>query len=234
MATTIFSGKIREGSYEVGEYSAYYTVERGASGNYVQYALYCSTTVYSGYSEGYGACDITWTVNGETDTASIPSHSGAKSAVLAVYIVGGSTETQYLSASCFMSGCEYKELTVPFPPGGYYTVSFDANGGTTPTASKTVVYGQTYGELPTPTRTGYAFLGWFTDPSAGNQVSSATTVSLEANQTLYAHWMKTAIPVYANVDGNLKQAEKACANIGGTVKEVTVYANVGGVIKVLS
>ena len=231
MATTIFSGKIREGSYEVGEYSAYYTVERGASGNYVQYALYCSTTVYSGYSEGYGACDITWTVNGETDTAYSPSHSGTKSAVLAVYIVGGTTATQYLSASCFMSGCEYKELTVPFPPGGYYTVSFDANGGTTPTASKTVVYGQTYGDLPTPTRTGYAFLGWFTDPSAGNQVSSATTVSLEANQILYAHWLKANIPVYVNDGGTIRQAEKAFVRDGDTIREAVICINDAGTIR---
>ena len=41
-----------------------------------------------------------------------------------------------------------------------YTVTFDANGGTCNTASKTVTYNSTYGTLPTPTRAGYEFLGW--------------------------------------------------------------------------
>ena len=53
-----------------------------------------------------------------------------------------------------------------------YTVTADANGGTIPattgwtvasgskTATKSVSYNSTYGTLPTPTRTGYTFLGW--------------------------------------------------------------------------
>lgn len=41
-----------------------------------------------------------------------------------------------------------------------YTVTFDANGGTVDIPSKTVVYGENYGTLPTPTRNGYTFLGW--------------------------------------------------------------------------
>lgn len=40
-----------------------------------------------------------------------------------------------------------------------YTVNFNANGGSTPTASKTVTYDSTYGTLPTPTREGYTFQG---------------------------------------------------------------------------
>ena len=39
-------------------------------------------------------------------------------------------------------------------------VNFDANGGTVDTQSKTVMYGETYGDLPTPTREGYVFKGW--------------------------------------------------------------------------
>ena len=39
-------------------------------------------------------------------------------------------------------------------------VNFDANGGTVDTQSKTVMYGEIYGDLPTPTREGYTFKGW--------------------------------------------------------------------------
>ena len=41
-----------------------------------------------------------------------------------------------------------------------YKVTFDANGGNTPIYSKEVKHGDTYGNLPTPTRDGYTFLGW--------------------------------------------------------------------------
>lgn len=40
-------------------------------------------------------------------------------------------------------------------------INFDANGGDITTNSKTVTYNTTYGELPTPTRVGYTFIGWF-------------------------------------------------------------------------
>ncbi len=68
-----------------------------------------------------------------------------------------------------------------------YSVSFDANGGTA-ASNITVTYNGTYGNLPTPTRTGYTFAGWYTAASGGTQVTSTTKVTITANQTLYAHW----------------------------------------------
>ena len=41
-----------------------------------------------------------------------------------------------------------------------YTVTFDSNGGSVNPTSKIVRYGETYGNLPTPTKAGYTFLGW--------------------------------------------------------------------------
>ena len=40
------------------------------------------------------------------------------------------------------------------------TVTFDANGGTVDPSTKTVYIGDTYGTLPTPTKTGHTFTGW--------------------------------------------------------------------------
>ena len=74
---------------------------------------------------------------------------------------------------------------------GVYTVSFNVNGGSAlpaADATKTVTYGSTYGTLPTPTRTGYTFSGWFTASTGGSQVTASTTVQLSADQTLYAQW----------------------------------------------
>lgn len=69
-----------------------------------------------------------------------------------------------------------------------YKVTFNANGGSVSTSSKNVEYGNTYGSLPTPTRKGYTFKGWYTATSGGSQITSSTTVTILANQTLYARW----------------------------------------------
>ena len=74
-----------------------------------------------------------------------------------------------------------------------YTVSFNANGGNVNTTSIEVTYDSTYGTLPVPTRDGYEFLGWFTDASSGAQVIDSTSVSIVANQTLYAHWKELTL-----------------------------------------
>ena len=41
-----------------------------------------------------------------------------------------------------------------------FTVTFDPNGGLLDTSTKEVGYGSNYGDLPTPSKEGYTFLGW--------------------------------------------------------------------------
>jgi uncharacterized repeat protein (TIGR02543 family) len=69
-----------------------------------------------------------------------------------------------------------------------YTVSFDGNGGTPSTVSTNVTYDKEYGTVPTATRTGYDFTGWFTAKTGGTEIKSDTKVTITAGQTLYAHW----------------------------------------------
>ena len=57
----------------------------------------------------------------------------------------------------------------------------------TPTGIYTT-YNSTYGTLPTPTRTGYTFAGWYTAASGGTKVTNTTVVNTASNHTLYAHW----------------------------------------------
>ena len=68
------------------------------------------------------------------------------------------------------------------------TITFDANGGTCTTSSMSVVPGNAYGTLPTPTRTGYAFAGWFTALSGGDLITETTVAEIYDDQTLFAHW----------------------------------------------
>ena len=74
-------------------------------------------------------------------------------------------------------------------------VSFNANGGSTSTTTKTVNYKAAYGELPTPTRSGYKFDGWYTSATGGTVVNSTTIVTNSSAHTLYAHWSDIEAPV---------------------------------------
>lgn len=71
---------------------------------------------------------------------------------------------------------------------GVFTVSFNANEGIVNESSKTVVYGSTYGSLPTPTREYYNFSGWFTEKNDGIRVTENTEVNSTEDVILYAHW----------------------------------------------
>ena len=69
-----------------------------------------------------------------------------------------------------------------------FTITFDAAGGTTP-ASQTTVDGKLT-SLPTSTRDGYDFLGWYT--AGGDRVTTGTVFA--ADTTLYARWAEQAGP----------------------------------------
>ncbi|MCQ2548480.1 MAG: InlB B-repeat-containing protein [Lachnospiraceae bacterium] len=68
------------------------------------------------------------------------------------------------------------------------TITYNACGGTADKVSKTLTYGNTYGTLPTASRTGYKFLGWYTAEVGGTKIASTTKYTTDGNQTLYAHW----------------------------------------------
>lgn len=87
------------------------------------------------------------------------------------------------------AGKKYASTTVTTSVSAQdFTITFNANGGSTPTGSKSVTYGSTFGELPEPTRTGYTFLGWFTSSDGGDQITEENTVNITVDTTLYAHW----------------------------------------------
>ena len=71
-----------------------------------------------------------------------------------------------------------------------FTLKFDSNGGAPTTISRTVVVGAPVGTLPTPSRFGYSFAGWWTTAEGGNPVA-ATDIPLR-DSTYYAHWTTSA------------------------------------------
>ena len=85
-----------------------------------------------------------------------------------------------------------------------YTVTFDANGGTVDPASMTVTFGEAFGTLPTPTRDGYAFAGWFLGEDS---VSSTTTYTTVGDVEIVAHWTANAYSVKLDANGGAVNPE---------------------------
>ena len=96
-----------------------------------------------------------------------------------------------------------------------YVVSFNPGKGTLDgDSNKDVVYDGTYGDLPTASRPGYSFDGWYTSETGGSKVTSDTPVKITNNQTLYAHWTPNKYTV--TFDGN-------GGTMGSTTKKTMAY-----------
>ena len=81
-----------------------------------------------------------------------------------------------------------------------YTATFNGNGGGTPSPSTiTKTYGSELGTLPTCSRTGYTFLGWYTASSGGTKISSTTKIT--GTVTYYAQWSINSYTLTYNVNG---------------------------------
>lgn len=111
----------------------------------------------------------------------------------------------------------FKTLTIE---AGTYTLSFDPNGGSVDVASKEVTNGETYGDLPTPTKEGYTFIGWFTENNI--QILPNDEVLIISDITLYAHWepIKYALTITSN-DSSLR-VSGAGNYIAGTNVTITL------------
>ena len=92
--------------------------------------------------------------------------------------------------------------------GNEYTISFNARGGSVYPTSKDMRYGETYGsnfddeELPEPyAPTGKEFIGWYTSPTGGTQVTATTVLTTAGAHTLYARYSDIAMVYFKNTIG---------------------------------
>lgn len=84
-------------------------------------------------------------------------------------------------------------------------LTYDANGGEVTPTTKTVPVGEAIGALPTPTRTGYTFLGWYTAASGGSVVLATKTMPTTATLTIYAHWVAERKLYFAPMGGECQE-----------------------------
>ncbi len=74
-----------------------------------------------------------------------------------------------------------------------YTVTFELDGGTLDPATEQYTFGEGLDELPTPTKEGFTFDGWYTAAEDGTKVESIGADET-GDKTLYAKWTAVTEP----------------------------------------
>ena len=172
------------------------------------------------------ACTVTFNGNGGyVDTTSKTVTSGYTCGTLPTPTRAGWRFVGWFTAkkggSLVTSGTVITQDTVLFAQWvriKTYQVTFNGNGGKSSLNRKPVPGGDTLGTLPTATRKGYIFVGWYTAKVGGEQVSSSTMVT--GKMTVFAHWE----PIYYTFDINATLDGAGRSNLEG-VGAVDVYIN---------
>ena len=76
-----------------------------------------------------------------------------------------------------------------------FTVTYNANGGTSETATATFIYGSTTPlRLPSASRANYVFSGWYSAADGGFSIGSAgADFTPTGTVTIYAHWIQGSL-----------------------------------------
>lgn len=127
---------------------------------------------------------------GSTDATNAPTKAG--NTFLGWSASSTATTATYTSSNHSYTANASVTLYAVWSPNSY-TLTYNATGGTVSPTSKSIAFGSAYGTLPTPTRSGYNFAGWWTSATGGTQVSSTTKMGASAT-TIYAHWDTAYVP----------------------------------------
>ena len=151
-----------------------------------------------------GTAYVTGTYDSAMPSATAPSRTGYTFAGYYTSPNGGGT--QYYDEN--MVSVNYWNITTN-PSTLYanwtantYTLNFDVqNGDALSPSTQSVTYDAAYGTLPTPTRYGFAFKGWYTTPNGGSEtdteVLTSDIYSIDGDQTIYAHWNTIVVDIDA-------------------------------------
>lgn len=112
-----------------------------------------------------------------------------------------------LSSTDTITASAKKDIYAHWTTADTYTVKLLPNGGRVLEPTATVTYGENYGDLPKPFRTGYYFAGWYTEKTGGVKIDSETIVSVDnfdlsaSEHNLYARWIPCRYKVIFNGNG---------------------------------
>lgn len=111
---------------------------------------------------------------------------------------------------------EANTYTLTYDKNNPSTASVDASDITvTPSMSQKAKFDSPWGTLSTASKPGYVFLGWYTKPVGGEQVTSSTIV--KGDLTVYAHWRPIEYTIRFNPN-----AENGEGETTGTMPSIKV------------
>lgn len=156
-----------------------------------------NVTYTAQFSDSLNTYNITYNLNGGTNASGNPSSYTYNTAVT----LAAPTRTGYTFGGWFENADCTGDKVTEIPVGATeaktfyakwtaneYTVTFDLNYEGAEKITKQVTFDEKYVLPDKPVRSGYKFLGWFTQATGGNKVTADDTVSTAENHTLYAHW----------------------------------------------
>jgi len=84
-----------------------------------------------------------------------------------------------------------------------FTITYNLNGGSMTGQPTTFTINSPTITLPTPTRNGFTFMGWYTNPAfTGGVVTQIVQGSLD-NRTFHARWLATQFSITYNLNGGV-------------------------------
>ena len=138
-----------------------------------------------------------------------------------VLITDKETDYGILHDTETISGDTYYTANLTY--GAQVTVTFDPGDGTTDEPTRQVLVGTAVGGLPTATRTGYRFMGWFT--ANDRQIDASETIT--AAVTFFAHWLSDAcIAMVGNTYYSSLQAAVDAVPTNNTRTTVTLLTDI--------
>ncbi|MDA7807052.1 InlB B-repeat-containing protein, partial [Aquiluna sp.] len=193
---------------------------------------YTVTYNYNGATGGNGAATSSFTVDGIVVSLPTPTKPG--------YTFAGWYSDSGLTASIGAAGASYSPTADVTAYAKWTAATFtviydynDADGGNS-TASNTFTTGGTVITLPTPTRTGYTFAGWYSNSNLTDLSvvgAAGASYSPTTNLTVYAKW--TAIT--RSVTYNTTSADSGTAPTDATDytigQSVVIKANTGNLVR---
>nr|MCR5553149.1 InlB B-repeat-containing protein [bacterium] len=194
-------------------------VTMNAAKSYYAWAVATGYTITYSYSSPYSISGGTTSYNvGTSVTLATLSRTGYTDFKWKVTTAGGnwSLNTEYNSAAVIGTGMYGNVTLTAYSNAQSYTVTLNKDHSddrsqrpwTAGTASVTATYDSNMPSATAPTRTGYAFGGYYDDHNgAGTQyytssMASARTWNKTSATTLYAKWIPNKITVYIYKDGS--------------------------------
>lgn len=161
-----------------------------------------------------GAITATANIGGSRQTASGDFYSDTGATVSKAYLTHSrvykkettsfnvDTWGKIENVSGYQSGTSTVNVLIPIPALKSYSITYNANGGTSAPAKQIKYYGIDLTlSSQKPSRNGYTFLGWATSSTGNVAYNPGAKYSSNAPLTLYAKWSANSYTIKYNANG---------------------------------